>query len=843
MREALGRTWQWYVDAPLPAAGNNVAGAAEQAASTPGWHPATVPGSVVRALVRAGELPDPFVGRQSRAAEWTADRHWVLRCPLEVPPIGDDERAVVEIDGIDPGGRVFVDGTEIGRASGLYHRFRADATDLLRRPGSHRLAVVVDPVPASEPQVGHTDEVRVHAPRLNYGWDFCPRLPHQGIWQPVRLVVGRLQLTDVVVATEAVDRDGLVHVDATVEGAPVPGDQLVCTVTDPDGTVVAETRVPAVAGDVGTTLEVPGPRRWWPRGHGEQSLYTVTVRIPGLTAAVWSGRTGFRTVRMLPNPDTPDGALPYTAEVNGERVPLVGWNWAPADALHGDVGPERVRHLVGLAAASGARLLRVWGGGLVETAAFYDACDEAGLLVWQEFSQSSSGFRSAPATDPGFLALLRTEAQVVVPPRRRHPSLLMWGGGNELDVDHVPADEATSPALAELRDAVHRLDPGRHWVPTSPTGPAFHHRLDVIEADPDGQHDVHGPWEHQGLVDHYTLYNAGTSLAHTEFGVEGMANARAFDSVVPDDARWPLDRSNPVMRHLGEWWDNEPLVQESFAHRLTDVASVRAASQLLQATGLRYAVEADRRRAPRCSMVLPWQLAESFPNAWCTAVVDHLGEPKPAYHAVSRAFADDRVTLRVGRAAWADRPPTAQPWLWSVRGAGAGSTLRLLLVDRNGAPVDGWQWRDLPAVGDPVGHGTATAESAPRDAVLFWDARWTAADGTLLDRTVELLTTAVDWSPVLDLDRARVTTTVRRDGPGHAVVEVAHADGPAIVGLRLADARRAAAPGYVTAHGDHEPLLPGESRTFQVTWTPDAAACLRLEAINLDPSLLDLGQE
>src|SRR3712207_7019155 len=43
-----------------------------------------------------------------------------------------------------------------------------------------------DPVPASQPQVGRTELVRTHRPRMNEGWDFCPRLPHQGIWRPVQ---------------------------------------------------------------------------------------------------------------------------------------------------------------------------------------------------------------------------------------------------------------------------------------------------------------------------------------------------------------------------------------------------------------------------------------------------------------------------------------------------------------------------------------------------------------------------------------------------------------------------------------------------------------------------------
>lgn len=823
LREALGRTWQWYVDAPVPAAGNNVADAVASAVATPGWLPARVPGSVVGALVAAGEVASPYVGRQSRQAEWTADRHWVYQRRLDPPVIGPDDRAVLELDGVDPGGLVFVDSVEVGRITGPYHPFRADVTDLLREPGPHRLAVVVDPVPPSEPQVGRTEDVRVHAPRLNQGWDFSPRLPHQGIWRPVRLRVGPAVLRDVVVSAEVVDGAGRIRVDASTAAE--------VEVTGPDGIVVA-------SGPTGAPIEVPEPRLWWPHRHGEQALYTVTVTAGGES---WSGRTGFRTVRMLPNPGAPAGARPYTAEVNGTIVPLVGWNWAPVDALHGDVSPGRVRHLVGLAAASGARVLRVWGGGLLETPEFYDACDEAGLLVWQEFSQSSSGFQSAPAADAQFVAMMVAEAEVVVPPRRRHPSLLMWGGGNELEVDGVPADEQTSPVLAALRDAVARLDPGRHWVATSPTGPAFGNRLDVIEADPDGQHDVHGPWEHQGLEAHYRLYNAGTSLAHTEFGVEGMANARSFEAVVPEGERWPCDRSNPVMRHLGEWWNNEPVVQEAFGHRLTDVTAVRRGSQLLQATGLQYAVEADRRRSPRCSMVIPWQLAESFPNAWCTAVVDHLGEAKPALHAVARAFADDRVTLRVDRAVWPDRDPKAQAWLWSVAGVAAGSRVELRLLDDHGRPLGAWSWEDLPAVSDPVpvGIGAAPALATGPDRVLLWEAVWTGPDGTVRDRTVELLTLGTDWSALLDLETAALDTVVRTTGDGAAVVEVRHVSGPAVVGLHLADARPPGDPGPVHCTGDPRPLLPGEQRCFEVSWAPGAAPSLRLEGLNAPDLIID----
>jgi beta-mannosidase len=175
VREALGETWRWHVAAPMPVARNNVADAAARAELAPGWIPATVPGSIIDDLHRAGDLVDPRVARNSRGAEWVAARHWVYRRAVDVP--ATDQPLYLEFDGIDPGGIVFWDGVELGSVSGLYHSARFELLDAA--PGPHVLAVVVLPVPPSEPQVGRTERVTLHAPRMGYGWDFVPRFLHQ----------------------------------------------------------------------------------------------------------------------------------------------------------------------------------------------------------------------------------------------------------------------------------------------------------------------------------------------------------------------------------------------------------------------------------------------------------------------------------------------------------------------------------------------------------------------------------------------------------------------------------------------------------------------------------------
>jgi beta-mannosidase len=670
LKGCLGDEWQWHLSKPWDA---------------PGWIPARVPGSVLDDLVRAGEVPDPYRMRNSRLAEWVPERTWIYRRRVRV----DGEQGHIRFDGVDHAATVFVDGVEAGSNAGMFRPFGIDVAG-----GEHQLAVVVHPAPECEPQVGRTSRVRVHKSRMGYGWDFCPRIVHQGIWRSVTL-------------------------DAPPEVFPL------VRLEDGVGTV-------EVDGEV--VLRAESPELWWPNGMGEQHLYRAGEH-----------EVGFRTVEL-------DG---YALVVNGVRTPIKGWNWVPIDALYGVPRPEKLAHLLGLAARANVNLLRVWGGGLIETPAFYELCDRLGLLVWQEFSQSSSGIESVPSDDPDFVAALVEDARAVVPRLRRHPSLAVWCGGNELDGDD------STPVLAALRAVVRELDPGRAWLPTSPLG----------------SEDVHGPWEHQGLAGHNEHYESRTSLLHSEFGVEGMTNRRALEALIDEDQRWPADRTNTVYEHLGAWWNNAPLVQEIFGGRIADVETMRRASQWLQYEGLRYAVEATLRRG---AGTIPWQLNEPYPNAWCTTAVDRHGDPKPAYHGVARAYREGHPSARFATSAW----------------SGAEAARATLTGPGRFLGVDGAVVAERPDAGE------LEAELAAFGTDLFY--LDLGANRYLMSRTENL-------APLLDLERASIE--VGRKG---ARVVVRHTGGPAAVGLVLEDARPYDAEGWVVFSDNVLDLLPGETREVEV---------------------------
>lgn len=776
LRGCLGRSWQWYVGP----------GSSEDG---PGWLAGRVPGSVQDDLWRAGEVEDLYHERNSLRAEWAHDRAWVYRRWLQLPAGPEEGIAVLRFEGVDHRATVFVDGHQLAEHEGVFIPFEVDIPAELWG-GRRLLSVVVHPAPENQPQVGDTRLVRVHKARMGYGWDFCPRMVNLGIWRGVTLHLGARPYYPWPRAEVSPDGE-----DGTVRAADA--DRLTLW----DGTRVEAT-------GAGPELVLRRPELWWPNGSGRPHCYTLEAEKGEQSRRF---NIGFRALGMAANPGGPPGARPYTVVVNGRPLFIRGWNWVPVDALYGALRPGKLAHLLGLAAWAGANLLRVWGGGLLETPEFYNLCDKLGLLVWQEFSLSSSGTGSVPSDAPEYVALMAAEAPVVIGQRRHHPSLALWCGGNELAEaapgrDDIPLDEST-PVLGLLARAVAEHDPGRPFLPTSPSGPRFLNRLDIIEADPQGQHDVHGPWEHQGLGRHNVLYDAGMCLLHSEVGVEGMANRRGLERLISPGRRWPAGRSNPVYEHLGAWWDNEPLVQESFGGRLSRLDLLRRASQHLQADGLRYVVESRLRKAPRTSGVLPWQFNEAYPNAWCTAVVDYWGEPKPAYYGVKRAYRPRHVCASFETWAWGGHAEvSARIYAWPGPAA-----VSARFVDLSGGVAAEAVW-DLAGDTAYVGE-LRVAREAIATAAFVLDLGCTGPEGAVAQNRY-LMSVGRDLSALLDVSPAAVQVSAESEG----VLCLRHTAGPAAIGLTLEDGRPREMPGWAVFDDNVLHLLPGEAATVRVSW-------------------------
>jgi hypothetical protein len=153
-------------------------------------------------------------------------------------------------------------------------------------------------------------------------------------------------------------------------------------------------------------------------------------------------------------------------------------------------------------------VIRNWMGTNTEPQ-FYDLADEYGMMVLNDFWQSTQNFQVEPQDPQLFLA----NARDTVARYRNHPSIILWFGRNE-GVPHPILNEG-------LDDVVHELD-GTRWY----TGSS-----NVVNLQGSG------PYNYRPPVGYFTDLATGFSV---ETGTPSLSTLESVSSYVPREDRWPL---------------------------------------------------------------------------------------------------------------------------------------------------------------------------------------------------------------------------------------------------------------------------------------------------------------
>ncbi|HEX8220929.1 MAG TPA: glycoside hydrolase family 2 TIM barrel-domain containing protein [Chloroflexia bacterium] len=600
------------------------------------WLEVPVPMSVQEALWRTGQLPHPYRDLNSRLAEWVEHRDWVYGLDFPLPPPPPGTRVFIEFESVADARMLFLNGTLVGEHEGPGAPFAFEIGPALRED-SNQLLLVVRAPHQEDPQTGWTGRTASLRGRMGFGWDFAPRLVSLGILGEVKLRhTGPWKLRHLWARPTL--SENLLHatIDLSVQVDGPPGAEVRFIISRGRQTVASETASVGEDGLARATVELARPDLWWPNGMGTQPLYSLKAECASGSDAL-SSTFGIRDVAWEGRPGGSAEEWPLTLAVNGRRVFQRGWNWVPADSMGGPRAVPLARKLLRLAKEARVNFLRCWGGADPETRAFYDECDRLGILVWQEFALSSAGISNVPPTDPAYLYRLDTYARDVVAARRNHPSLALWGGGNELTGDDGKPLTMDHPYPQRLAAVVAAHDPSRAFRPSSPLGPAFD--ADPEHGDPN-MWDVHGPWEYSQRWPgpQYWRFNAVRPILHSETGAPGEASLAMQRRYLSPAHRAPRLPTNPARRHHGgAWWDHSSTVEQLFGP-IEDEELAVLASQWLQAETLRYYIEETRRRWPESVGIYPWQLNEPWPNVACTSAVEYGGKPKLAYFAVRGAY-------------------------------------------------------------------------------------------------------------------------------------------------------------------------------------------------------------
>lgn len=484
-----------------------------------------------------------------------------------------------------------------------------------------------------------------------------------GPWRPIQLEVYDLRISDLYFTTEVGEslKSAEVVAKADVEGDE-EGDEVIFEISL-EGKMIGAERVTVENCFAMATFKSQNPKLWYPHTYGKQPLYVLSATLcrKGALLDTAKKRFGLRRAKVIQRKLYDAPGTTFLFEINNIPMFCGGSNWIPADSFTQSIGRKKYRDWVKMAVDGNQIMLRAWGGGIFEEQEFYDACDEMGILLWQDFAFACGNY---PA-HPEFLDLVKREAVDNVKILRHHPSIVIWSGNNEdyqyreaENLEYDPNDQdpenwltTTFPAryIYEkiLLDVTRELVPGTYYHFGSPYG-------GTDTTDPHVG-DIHQWNVWHGTQEKYQDFDLLAGRFVAEFGMEAFPDMMTVDNYL-EDANLDTDRypqSSTVDFHNKAAGHERRLalyLAENIPYTLKPFEQYIYCTQLVQAECVSSAYKLWKRKwkgpgKEYCSGALVWQLNDCWAcTSW--SIVDYYLRPKLAYFAVKRELRPITIGLK-----------------------------------------------------------------------------------------------------------------------------------------------------------------------------------------------------
>lgn len=610
-------------------------------------------------------IPDPYIGKNELDVQWVGEAIWIYRTSFQSPTVGNSAKAVLAFDGLDTFATVVLNGKTILETENMFIPERVDVTaDLKKDGGQNELVITFDSAYLRGWKLvekypdhkwgcwnGDNSRLAVRKSQYHWGWDWGPALLTCGPWRPINLEVYESRITDLWfdIDVDKSLKSATISTHASIEGDASKVEFDISL----NGSSVARQSVRAGSS---ATFTIHDPQLWYPVRYGKQPLYTITAVLDEGSKVIdsVSKKTGLRRAELVQRRLTGEPGTSFFFEINGIPIFCGGSDWIPADNFIPRISKERYYDWVKLVADGNQFMIRVWGGGIYEEQAFYDACDELGILVWQDFMFGCGNY---PAW-PELLASIKREAEENVKLLRHHPSIVIYAGNNEdyqyaesvnltweqdnKDVESWLKTDFPARYIYEkiLPDACREYSPSVYYHPGSPWG-------GVDTRDPTVG-DIHQWNVWHGSQEKYQNFDKLVGRFVSEFGMEAFPSVKTIDAYLPlgknDPDRYPqsstVDFHNKAEGHerrialyLVENMRYAPDPLEQFVY----------CTQLMQAECLASAYRLWKRQwkgpgREYCAGALVWQINDCWPvTSW--AICDYYLRPKHAYFTVKREMA------------------------------------------------------------------------------------------------------------------------------------------------------------------------------------------------------------
>jgi beta-mannosidase len=608
------------------------------------WLPATVPGCVHTDLLANKKIEDPFYRLNEHNLQWIDKVNWEYKTSFNINPDAiKRDRIALDFKGLDTYADVYVNGTQVLSADNMFREWLVDVKPQVKE-GANELRILfrspiveglkkydangyVIPVSDNDQAVNGEVEggkaVSVYTRKAGYhfGWDWGPRLVSSGLWRPVYLTVWddarieNLQLKQNSVSEKEATLTAIFEIEGNSENT--------ATISiENDGNELARTNIKLTKG-VSTypvDFKIENPKLWWTNGLGDAHLYNIKGKLEiGKRITEKSERIGIRTLELVRDKDAKGTSFYF--KLNGVPVFMKGANYIPNDIFAARVTDEMYQNVVNTSKISNFNMLRIWGGGIYENDRLYDLCDQNGILVWQDFMFACAMFPG----DAAFLENVKQEAADNIKRLRNHPSIALWCGNNEILAAWFgwgwkQKEEAKSKENADkiwksytdifhhiLPDAVAAYDPGRSYWDSSPCA-----GMGNVSDLNNGDDHYWGVWWGK---DPFKMYATHIARFMSEYGFQSFPEMKTVKQyATPED----YDIFSEVMKShqrssIGNGTIEYYMLQDY--KKPKDFESFLYVNHVLQAEGIKFALEGHRRAAPFCMGSLFWQINDCWPVA------------------------------------------------------------------------------------------------------------------------------------------------------------------------------------------------------------------------------------
>ena len=577
---------------------------------------------------------------------------WWYRLTFDAPCIDPACRKYLGFDGLATLAQVWLNGTPLLTSNNMFVSHVCDVSSQLKLVGNEllicfksldtALAVRRSRPRWRAPMIEHQQLRWFRTTLLGRTPGWSPSCPVVGPWKDIWLEErSTVELQQCALQVQVDGADGLVKCQlqfGSVSGHPIESVHL--KLDRHQQTRATRLHGGPDADSFTGELRIPDVDLWWPHTHGEPALYRglLAVRVAGTSEDITIdlGQLGFRTIAL----DHRDGN--FSLSVNGVPVFCRGACWTPLDPVTLRSSPDNCRAALVQARAAGMNMLRVAGTMVYEEAHFFEACNELGLLVWQDFMFANMDY---PLDDEAFRQSVLAEVLEQLKRLQSNPCLAllcgnsevaqqasMWGASRELW-----HSEFFDETLAQL---CNELAPGTPYWPSSAHGGSFPHQASA------GSTSYYGVGAYLRSVEDarrsalrfasecLAFANVPTvsALARMPGGLATRAHHPAWKARSPRDlgAGWDFDDIRD--HYLGVLFSTDPTRLRSTDHDRYLMLSRITTSETMAA-----AFSEWRRPDSICNGALVLFLRDLWPGAgW--GVIDDAGVPKACFHGLKRVL-------------------------------------------------------------------------------------------------------------------------------------------------------------------------------------------------------------